>query len=108
MVGGKLLPSIRIVADIVFPRKCLAVFVDGCFWHRCRTHGSMPVKNRAYWEPKLKANVDRDRHVEEQLTERGWRVLRIWEHEDVEDAADMVVTALGRRRMIGQSRCNDG
>src|SRR5690606_15979160 len=53
--------EIRVKPDIVFTRLRLAVFVDGCFWHSCPEHGSMPSRNRGYWLPKLAANVDRDR-----------------------------------------------
>ena len=40
------------------------MFVDGCFWHQCPEHGSMPVRNRDYWEPKLRRNVERDRRAD--------------------------------------------
>src|SRR5690606_29010965 len=52
--------GVRTHADVVFTRQRLAVFVDGCFWHCCPEHGSSPKSNTAYWEPKLRANVDRD------------------------------------------------
>jgi DNA mismatch endonuclease, patch repair protein len=55
--------------DFVFPKLKVAVFVDGCFWHGCPRH--------ATW-PKTKA---RDRRVNRELRKRGWRVIRIWEHE---------------------------
>src|SRR5262245_48840574 len=47
--------------DVVFTRARLAVFVDGCFWHRCPDHGTMPRNNRDWWEAKLERNVTRDR-----------------------------------------------
>lgn len=67
--------------DFVFPKIKLAVFVDGCFWHRCAKHSNTPVNNREFWERKLTANVARDRLVLRTLRARGWRVLRVWEHE---------------------------
>lgn len=84
--------------DIVFPRAKIAVFVDGCFWHACPIHGRQPSVNTDYWSPKLLRNVERDRRTNTDLTERGWTVVRIWEHESVKDAADKVEDALQNRR----------
>ncbi len=47
-------------ADVAFPRRGLAVFVDGCFWHACPEHGTAPRSNVTYWTPKLRRNVERD------------------------------------------------
>lgn len=68
--------------DIVFTRVCLAVFVDGCFWHGCPDHGSRPRINEHYWGPKIARNRERDSEQTEGLTAAGWLVLRFWEHED--------------------------
>lgn len=67
--------------DFVFPDARLAVFVDGCFWHSCRRHRSVPSTNRDFWTKKLRRNRSRDRLVTRTLRLRGWRVLRIWQHE---------------------------
>lgn len=67
--------------DFVFPKLKLAVFVDGCFWHGCPEHGTMPKTNTVFWETKITRNRARDREVNRELKKRGWRVLRIWEHE---------------------------
>jgi DNA mismatch endonuclease (patch repair protein) len=67
--------------DFVFPKLKLAVFVDGCFWHACPKHSNVPVQNRAFWKAKLGANRRRDRLVRRTLERRGWRVVRVWEHE---------------------------
>src|SRR3954469_11621529 len=67
--------------DFVFPKLKLAIFVDGCFWHCCPGHANLPANNRAFWKAKLEANKTRDRLVVRTLRGRGWRVLRIWEHE---------------------------
>ena len=76
--------------DIVFPGAKLAVFVDGCFWHGCREHGNNPRVNTGYWSVKLARNIARDAIVNQELTEAGWSVLRVWEHEKVGDAADRI------------------
>ena len=79
--------------DVVFPRARVAVFVDGCFWHCCPEHGTSPRANTAYWLPKLKRNVSRDRAVDD-AGRAGWCVLRAWEHEDPAVVADRVENAL--------------
>lgn len=87
--------GLRTHVDVAFTRHRLAVFVDGCFWHSCPQHGSSPKSNATYWAPKLAANVSRDRRVDAALVGEGWRVLRVWEHEEPRDAADRVEAALG-------------
>ena len=67
--------------DIVFVRKKLAVFIDGCFWHCCPEHGTAPRTNARYWSEKLQRNVTRDRDTDVRLAALGWTVLRAWEHE---------------------------
>lgn len=79
--------------DVAFPRARVAVFVDGCFWHRCPKHGNDPRSNSSYWGPKLARNVERDREVNTRLAAAGWRVVRIWEHSVGEPSAKMRTTA---------------
>jgi DNA mismatch endonuclease (patch repair protein) len=68
--------------DFWFARRGVAVFVDGCFWHRCKFCSiPMPQTNTRYWEPKLAQNVARARAVTHALRESGITVVRIWEHE---------------------------
>lgn len=67
--------------DILFRSAHLAVFVDGCFWHGCRKCGHIPATNSAYWAEKINRNRARDRRVTAQLRQRGFRVIRIWEHQ---------------------------
>jgi DNA mismatch endonuclease, patch repair protein len=88
------LPDRVVRPDVVFTRARVALFVDGCFWHRCPLHGNMPRANSKYWEPKLSRNVARDRQVDRALGEAGWQVVRTWEHEAPEEAAERVVQLL--------------
>lgn len=74
-------------ADLVFSRAKVAVYVDGCFWHRCPDHASTPKANREWWTAKLEANVARDRDTDARLSGAGWSVIRVWEHEDPAVAA---------------------
>ncbi len=67
--------------DFAFQKQKLVVFVDGCFWHGCPKHSSLPATNRAFWKRKFSANKLRDILVTRTLRSQGWRVLRIWEHE---------------------------
>lgn len=67
--------------DFAFPKHKLAVFVDGCFWHGCPKHATQPKGNASFWATKLAANKERDRKVNRALRAKGWKVLRIWEHD---------------------------
>jgi DNA mismatch endonuclease, patch repair protein len=79
--------------DFVFRRSRIALFVDGCFWHSCPRHYTTPVVNAAFWRRKRHDNVARDRRVDAELRQLGWRVIRIWEHE----LRPRNETTLGRR-----------
>jgi len=83
---------------MVFPRLRIAVFVDGCFWHSCPEHGTIPKNNAEWWKTKLAANVDRDRRVSETLSALDWLVMRLWEHESPEAMAQQVMRAVELRR----------
>jgi DNA mismatch endonuclease (patch repair protein) len=87
--------------DVVFPAAKVAVFVDGCFWHCCPTHGTCPKTNSEWWAQKLRANVVRDRETNRLLAESGWTVVRVWEHEDASAAARRVAATLACRRDRG-------
>lgn len=88
------LRGMRRRADVVFTKAKVAVYVDGCFWHRCPQHATAPKANAEWWAEKLDTNVRRDRDTDRLLQEAGWRVIRVWEHEDMADAANRVATAV--------------
>jgi len=88
------LRGLRCRADVVFPRERVAVFVDGCFWHRCPEHGLRPRTNQAYWDAKIARNVERDARNNAALAAAGWTVVRVWEHEPLEVAAERVEAAV--------------
>ena len=83
-------------ADIAFPRRRVAIFVDGCFWHSCPVHKTAPANNSQWWAQKLAKNVSRDRETDEYLRDLGWTVLRFWEHEPVDDVLRRVEDMLQR------------
>lgn len=84
--------------DFVFRKQKVAIFVDGCFWHCCPQHSNTPKNNREFWEKKLNGNKERDRLVTKTLHEKGWSVVRIWEHElkEPDTVADKIKTALNQ------------
>lgn len=89
--------GLRRRADILFTAARVAAFVDGCFWHCCPRHATWPRANAAWWKAKLLANVARDRDTDARLRRAGWRVVRIWEHEDPGNAADRLAEIVRRR-----------
>ena len=80
-------PGTRGRIDVAFPRRRLAVFVDGCFWHSCPDHATCPKSNQAWWQAKLLANQQRDRRLSAALAADGWSVLRFWAHEEPRQVA---------------------
>jgi DNA mismatch endonuclease (patch repair protein) len=95
----------RRTVDIVFTRVRLAVYVDGCFWHGCPEHHVRPQANSEWWCWKIERNQARDRDTDRQLEASGWKVLRIWEHVLVAEAADKVEEAYRARAVeLGFSR----
>lgn len=82
--------GLRCRPDIVFTRVHVAVEIRGCFWHLCPEHAVLPKSNRDYWLPKLEGNVARDRRNEGALAEAGWRLIVVWQHDDLDDAADRI------------------
>lgn len=72
-------------ADLVFVRRRLAIFLDGCFWHGCPEHYVRPRSKTEHWSKRLRENVERDRRQTLQLESEGWTVCRLWEHEIFEN-----------------------
>lgn len=89
-VDYEVLRNPRRVADVAFPRRKIAVFVDGCFWHGCPEHATWPKQNAEFWRDKIEANQRRDADTNERLQSQGWTVLRFWSHEPPIDAARVV------------------
>ncbi|GAA2530927.1 hypothetical protein GCM10010423_27960 [Streptomyces levis] len=98
-VGVRPIPDLRRTADVVFTRARVAVFVDGCYWHGCPEHHRPAKKGAAFWQDKIAGNQARDAETNKALNNAGWHVIRVWEHEDPEQAARIVVEAV-RSRLI--------
>lgn len=92
--------------DMVFPGRRAVIFMHGCFWHRhegCNL-ARLPKSRTTFWKEKLEANRQRDQRNQEQLTERGWRVLTVWECQ--------LSDAIGTRQLVreflnDQVRCEN-
>ena len=93
-VGIRPIPGVRRTADLVFTRAKVAVFVDGCFWHGCPEHHRPATVNQEFWTSKIQGNVARDADTNARLMEAGWRVVRIWEHEQPAAAAAKIFAAV--------------
>lgn len=101
LVNQRPVAAIRRRADIVVPAPQVAVFIDGCFWHMCPQHATWPKANAEFWRAKLERNQQRDRGTDTRLASSGWAVVRIWEHENAEDAADRVYRIVEERLAKG-------
>lgn len=66
--------------DMAFIDKKVVVFVDSCFWHGCRWHGTMPTSNKNFWIKKISGNKERDRKTNLEYKKMGWKAIRFWEH----------------------------
>lgn len=97
-VDARPISSLNRRADLVFTRARVAVFVDGCFWHGCPEHHTVSKTNEDYWSEKVVNNRRRDRETDRLLSASGWLVVRIWEHESPDAAAERLVTTVRSRR----------
>lgn len=67
--------------DLAIKKRRTVIFVDSCFWHGCEVHCRLPQTNKVYWVAKIIKNKERDEAVNKIYKEKGWKVLRFWEHE---------------------------
>lgn len=97
--GYKSVTGIRLPGhpDLVFPRKRVAIFVDGCFWHGCPQCKGIPTQSGEFWKKKIMGNTKRDALVTTKLQDNGWRVLRVWEHELTKSAMDETIKKLRKK-----------
>lgn len=105
--GYRVTPRLPGRPDVVFPGIRLAVFVHGCFWHRCPVcRPAAPKANSAFWEAKFHQNEARDQRVSEELVGLGWDVETVWEHEirpDPRPRAQRLASEVRRRRDLRES-----
>lgn len=101
-VNYEVLKKPRRIADIVFPGRKIAIFVDGCFWHGCPKHATWPKRNAEFWRQKIEANRQRDADTNERLRSLGWTVLRFWSHHSPTEAAKTIAHMVA---MVDSKRC---
>jgi DNA mismatch endonuclease, patch repair protein len=99
-VHVRLLPGSRREVDIVFGPAKVAVLVDGCFWHACPVHATWPKSNADWWRTKIERNRERDIMTDHALTDAGWAVLRVWEHDTPEQAVDRIEAIVDGRHAV--------
>lgn len=71
--------------DITYTQLKIAIFVDGCFWHKCHKCFVSPKTNKSFWISKIKGNIKRDKYINRRLKDEGWTVIRLWEHDVKKD-----------------------
>lgn len=67
--------------DIALPRKKIAVFIDGDFWHGWNFNKSKERLPEKYWRSKIESNILRNKRQRREMKRKGWKILRVWEHE---------------------------
>ncbi len=91
--------------DIAFPGRKVAIFVNGCFWHRCpHCRPSTPKRNTEFWEAKFRRNVERDARALAELAEQGWTAITIWECELKRDRVDETMERVIREVRSAEKR----
>jgi len=71
--------------DIVFTKKKIAIFIDGCFWHKCPKCYKLPKTNIEFWKKKINGNLIRDKKINIILSQLGFKVIRVRTHEIKKD-----------------------
>lgn len=71
--------------DLVLKKFKTVIFIDSCFWHGCKKHGSLPRTNKKFWLNKITANINRDKIVTKHYKKNEWKIIRIWEHEIIKN-----------------------
>ena len=89
--------------DIVFRRKKVIIFIDSDFWHGNPQRCIMPKTNIPYWENKIAQNRERDRQVNKELKNNGWKVIRIWEYDikhNLEKSLEEILIAIDKIHLL--------
>lgn len=102
-VNRRPIAEVRCLADLVFAGPKVAVFVDGCFWHGCPEHASWPKSNAEWWQEKIERTRRRDAETTRHLSDAGWLVIRVWEHEAPQEAAARIEASIAKRVCDGEA-----
>jgi len=90
---SQIIQSVDGSPDFVIPKHKLAIFCDGDFWHGFNIEKMNFKNNSAFWKAKIKRNIERDEEVNKELTEKGWKVIRFWEH-DIKENPDSCISKI--------------
>jgi DNA mismatch endonuclease, patch repair protein len=83
--------------DIVFISKKIAIFVNGCFWHRCPyCKLTIPKTNQKFWIEKFNKNRARDRQKIRELKKLGWKTIVVWECQILKNVSVQVVKIINK------------
>ena len=85
--------------DLVLPKYKTVIFIDSCFWHSCKKHGTIPATRKKFWTEKLEKNRQRDKEVNRYYKKEGWKNFRVWEHQlqkDFEKTVEKIINFLTR------------
>lgn len=91
-------------ADLAFTRVGLFVFIDGCYWHGCPEHFTIPKTRTDFWLAKIEGNRRRDHDTDARLRQLGLTPLRVWEHTDPESASGLVLAEYARLALAARIR----
>lgn len=89
-IKHKMHPKMEGSPDIIIPDKKTAVFLHGCFWHKCPIHYKEPKSRKTFWKGKIERNVLRDKENIKLLRKHGWKVVTVWEHEIIKNPAKVI------------------
>ncbi|MEK3820315.1 very short patch repair endonuclease [Cytobacillus sp. FSL W8-0315] len=92
--------------DIAIKKYKIVIFIDSCFWHFCPIHGRMPKSNIDFWKKKLERNQERDKEHTQYYMQKGWHILRIWEHEirkDFDNTLEKIIIFIEDAKMVEAS-----
>lgn len=91
--------------DLVLPKYKTVIFIDSCFWHGCKKHGSMPQTRKKFWKAKIERNKERDREVNRYYKKSDWKIFRIWEH-DLRNRNEKLLSNIAKK-LVEQARSNN-
>ena len=104
-IKHKMHPKINGKPDILLSNTKTAVFLHGCFWHKCSKCYKKPKTNKKYWTVKIENNVKRDRKNAKILKEEGFNILKIWEHDikrNFKRVLDKIINLKSREHLYGR------
>jgi len=77
--------------DLVLKKSKAVVFIDSCYWHGCRKHCRIPSTRKKYWVEKIARNKKRDKEVGRYYKNKGWKIIRVWEHDLTKEKFDQII-----------------